>query len=126
MKEQQQQIIESYVHAYNQFDLEGMTKDLTDEVVFENVSNGNVDLRTEGLAQFKQQAASAKQYFKERKQSITSWRFSESTVEINIDYHATLAMDLPNGLKSGDKLELTGTSVFEFADGKIKKITDKS
>ena len=49
MKEQQKRVIENYIKSYNDFDINGMTKDLTDNVVFENVSNGNVDLRTKGI-----------------------------------------------------------------------------
>ena len=119
-------IIEAYIKAYNSFDIEGMTKNLADDIVFENVSNGNVDLRTEGLAAFTEQAKAATQYFKERKQTIESWTLQDSIVEIGISYQAILAIDLPNGLKVGDTLELTGTSIFKFSDEKIKHITDKS
>ena len=68
MEEKQKSIIENYVNSYNQFDVSGMTNDLSDDVVFENISNGNVDLRTEGLQAFKEQAETAKQYFNQRKQ----------------------------------------------------------
>lgn len=126
MKEQQKQIVESYVRAYNSFDIDGMIKNLDEHIVFENISNGKVDLRTKGLKDFRQQAESAKKYFKQRQQTIESWELSDSYVIINIDYKAILAIDLPNGLKSGDTLKLKGQSEFEFSDGKITKITDKS
>ena len=126
MEEQQKQIVESYVSAYNNFDIDGMIKNLDENIVFENISNGKVDLRTEGLIDFRQQAESAKQYFKQRKQTIESWEFRDSIAMVNINYKAILAIDLPNGLKAGDTLELKGKSEFEFVDGKIKRITDKS
>ena len=126
MQEQQKRVIKSYIKSYNDFDIDGMTKDLTEDVVFENNTNGNVDLRTEGIQEFIKQAELAKQYFKQRKQTIVSWEFSNSEVIIGIDYKAVLAMDLPNGLKTGDTLELKGESVFEFENQKIKRITDKS
>lgn len=126
MEESQKQIIESYVNAYNNFDIDGMTQNLDENIVFENISSGKVDLRTEGLDDFKRQAESAKQYFKQRKQIIESWELSDSIVVINIDYKAILTIDLPNGLKSGDTLTLKGKSEFEFVDGKIKRISDKS
>ena len=103
-----------------------MIKNLADDVVFENVSNGKVDLRTEGLEAFKKQAESAKQYFVQRKQTIESWEFNNIKVSIDINYEAVLATDLPNGLKAGDTLNLKGISEFEFESGQIKKITDKS
>ena len=126
MKEQQRQIIEDYVNSYNNFDIEGMTKNLDQNIIFKNISNGKIDLRTDGLNDFKKQAETAKQYFKTRKQTIKHWEFNGSKVLIYIDYKAILALDLPNGLKTGDTLELKGISEFEFANGKIKSITDKS
>lgn len=126
MKAQEKLIIENYIHAYNNFNIEGMTQNVDKGIVFENITNGKVDLRTEGLEAFQQQAESATQYFSERKQTIQSWDSQESKVVIEIDYKATLAIDLPNGLKKGDVLELKGKSEFEFLDGKIIGITDKS
>ncbi len=126
MKEQQRDIIENYIKSYNDFDIVGMTKNLSKDVIFENVSNGNVALRTEGITEFKKQAESAKHYFTKRKQTIEFWEFDNSKVSVEIVYTATLAIDLPNGLKTGNTLELKGKSEFEFESGKIKSITDKS
>ena len=126
MKEQQQSIIEQYVQAYNEFDSDGMTKHLDEDIVFENINNGQVDLRTDGLEAFKQHAEAAKQYFKERKQSVKSWLFEGQTVTIEIDYKAVLAVDLPNGLKADEVLELKGSSIFEFKDQMIVRLTDIS
>jgi len=126
MKEQQKQIVENYVTSYNNFDIDGMIANLDENVVFENISNGKVDLRTEGLDQFKKQAETAKEYFRQRKQTIEDWKFSDSIVSIKINYQAILDIDLPNGLKSGDSLNLKGKSIFKFNEGKIVKITDES
>jgi hypothetical protein len=126
MKEQQKQIVENYVTSYNNFDIDGMIANLDENVIFENISNGKVDLRTEGLDQFKKQAETAKGYFRQRKQTIEDWKFNDSSVSITINYEAILNIDLPNGLKSGDSLNLKGKSVFEFNEGKIVKITDES
>ena len=126
MNEEQKKIIENYVNSYNKLDVNGMTMDLDEKVVFENISNEKVDLRTEGIKDFKQQAESAIKYFEERKQTIESWDFRDNKVFLKIDYKAVLAMDLPNGLKKGDTLKLRGQSEFEFWDGKIIRIADKS
>jgi hypothetical protein len=126
MNESKKKVIENYVNSYNNFDIAGMTNDLHQNVVFENVSNEKVDFRTEGLEEFKSQAEKAKQYFDKRTQTIESWEFNDSKVQITINYKAILAIDLPNGLKKGDALELKGKSEFEFDNGKILRITDKS
>ena len=122
---QKKEIIEQYISAYNSFDVLAMVKDLDDDIVFENISNDVVGLRTEGIDAFRQQAEAAKQYFTQRTQRIESWQFKDSVVTINIDYHAILFIDLPNGLKKGDPLEMKGHSEFEFRNEKIVKIVDR-
>lgn len=126
MNDIQKKIIERYIRAYNSFDVEGMTCELQAEVIFENVSNGNVDLSTHGIDAFREQAEAARGYFTRREQKITSWNFHDGTVTVDIDYEAALAVALPNGLKAGDLLRLKGQSVFEFRSNKITKIQDRS
>ncbi len=126
MDDQKKAIIENYVNSYNNFDISGMIKDLSDDIVFENIANGNLNLRTEGILAFEEQAIAAKQYFTVRKQTIESWDNLDSGITIAISYKATLAIDLPNGLKAGDSLDMKGESNFEFKNGVITRITDKS
>ena len=126
MQTLQQQIVEHYVNSYNSFDVAGMLKNLDQDIIFENMSNGVVDLRTDGIEDFRIQAEAATQYFKERTQKIVSWTCSDTTVTIMIDYKAILNMDLPNGKKKGDTLEMKGQSQFEFKNDRIVRILDVS
>ncbi|MEL7530585.1 MAG: nuclear transport factor 2 family protein [Bacteroidota bacterium] len=124
--ESQQAIIEHYVEAYNRFDVDAMVRDLAPEILFQNVSNGKVDLELKGLSAFLQQAETAKAIFQERQQRITDWEFAGDTVSVKIDYMGVVALDLPNGLKAGDRLELQGQSEFRFAEGKIIQLIDRA
>ncbi|HEY1055813.1 MAG TPA: nuclear transport factor 2 family protein [Emticicia sp.] len=124
--EQREQIIQHYIESYNNFDIEGMLKDLDENVQFENISNGEVNLSTKGLAALKEQAEKAKAFFSSRKQIIKSFQHTDNKAEIEIDYHAVLAIDFPNGLKKGDELNLKGKSIFVFDGSKIIAITDIS
>ena len=108
MQNEQKQIIENYVNSYNNFDVKGMIRDLDQDIVFENYTGDTLDLEIEGLDGFIKQAESATSFFKERKQTITSWQFDTDLVRITIDYEGILAVDLPNGMKSGDTLQLKG------------------
>lgn len=126
MEEEQKQIIVAYITAYNNFDTAGMAKHLDENVVFENMSNGEVTLRTTGLAAFINQAETAKGYFKEREQTITSWTFSGNQVKVDISYRGVLQVDIPNGPKSGETLNLTGRSEFELLNGRIISLKDFS
>lgn len=121
-----EQIIKNYIEGYNQFDVEKMIADLSNDIIFENVTNGEVNMSLNGIEQFKEQAEQAKNYFSSRTQTITTFHHFESITEIEIDYQAVLAMNFPNGMKQGDELNLKGKSVFEFSDDKISKLIDIS
>lgn len=122
---QKEQLITSYVKAYNAKDVSAMLANLAENMVFENQSNGEITMRLEGLEAFRQQAEEAKTLFTEREQTITGFQHSDDDqTEITISYKATLAKDLPNGMKKGDVLELSGKSVFTFSGNKIVKLED--
>lgn len=121
-----EKIIQNYIDGYNQFNIDKMVTDFDDNVVFENIQNGEINLSLSGLVAFREQADQAVNYFSTRKQTIKSFKHSDIETEIEIEYYAVLAMDFPNGLKSGQELNLTGKSIFKFLDNKIIKITDIS
>ncbi len=103
-----------------------MVTDFDENIVFENIQNGEINMSLTGLAEFRQQAEQAKAYFSKRTQKIKSFVHSEITTEIEINYNAILAMDFPNGLKKGHELNLVGRSIFEFSADKIIQLTDIS
>lgn len=117
-------IIAHYIESYNNFDVQGMISDLDQHVIFENSTNGKVDLQLIGKDVFEQHAEKVKQYFRARNQKIVSWHFEKNLIRLDIQYSAVLAMDLSNELKAGDVLELSGKSEFVIEEGKIKSIRD--
>lgn len=124
--EQLSEIIQNYIKAYNNFDVQGMINNLHEDVIFKNILNGEVNLTTNGKLAFQEQALQATQYFKTRQQSITNIVFTNEIAKISIDYRGIIAFDLPNGWKEDDKIELQGKSIFRFTDDKIIEITDIS
>jgi hypothetical protein len=117
-------IIENYIIGYNGFDIERMVENFHEEVVFENISEGKVTLSLAGLQAFKEQAQHAISYFSSRKQVIKSFDHRENQTSVTLDYSAILAIDLPNGMNKGSKLELQGISIFHFSGDKIIKLVD--
>ncbi|MGE8426709.1 MAG: nuclear transport factor 2 family protein [Sphingobacterium sp.] len=114
-----------YVEAYNQMDTENMIADFSDDIIFQNVMNGEKTMELQGIEEFKKQAIEALSYFNERDQSVESITHNSSGTEISIAYRAIAAMDFPNGLKKGEEISLNGKSIFEFSDdGKIIRLTD--
>ncbi len=120
------EIIEGYVGAYNRFDIEGMLINVDRDVTFENVTGGDVDLHTDGIEELRQQAEDSRNSFSRRKQVITGMKFRDQEVEVSIDFCGTLAIDLPGGMKAGDKVELKGKTIFRFKGDRIDSITDIS
>jgi hypothetical protein len=125
-KELREKIIDNYIKAYNNFDVDSMLADVDESISFENISNGEANVTLAGIAAFKEQATQATKLLKSRQQTITAVEHSTDHTEVNIAYHAVLAIDLPNGLKAGDELNLTGKSIFKFDGDKISSITDIS
>lgn len=122
-----EEIIQEYVNAYNNKDVDKMIENLADDVLFENISNHEVTLSIRGKDAFREQAIAALSYFSARKQTILRTQHKGNTVEIYIDYEAIAAIDFPNGIKKGDEVKIMGRSIFEFArSGKIIKLTDIS
>ncbi|UOQ78740.1 nuclear transport factor 2 family protein [Hymenobacter sp. 5516J-16] len=122
----QKHLIESYIEAYNRFDVAGMVRHLHEDVVFRNIAGGEVNVTTTGKEAFRQQATQALQYFSQREQRATNWQVADNRVEVLLDYSAVAAIDFPNGLNAGDTLRLQGKSVFHFANGQIISIDDIS
>ena len=123
---EREKVIKNYIEGYNSFDIDKMVADLGENIEFENISNGETNVSCIGLPAFRKQAEQAKHYFSKRMQTIKSFRHLSDETEIDIDYYAVLAVDLPNGLKKGNELKLKGRSIFKFQGDKIIKLTDFS
>ena len=121
-----EKLIEAYLTAYNEKNVEGMMELLDEQVVFENFSSGEKTHSIEGKTAFKIQAEEALAYFSSRKQSIESILHKEEETEVEISYWAIAAMDFPNGIKKGQEIKLKGKSIFRFSEEKISAIIDYS
>ncbi len=119
-------LVREYITAYNRFDVAAMLRCLHQEVVFQNISAGSVNLTTRGKAEFQAQAERVLPLFRQREQRVTNLLLTDNRAEATIAYHAVLAVDLPNGLKAGDELNLEGKSIFDFRDGLLVAIQDIS
>lgn len=120
------EIIGNYVEAYNSFDVLGMIKLLHKDILFKNFVSGEIDMETKGTREFRKLAEKSTEIFVTRRQTIIDCNAIDDKIEAVIDYEGVLAVDLPNGLKIGDKLQLKGKSVFRIEEGKISLIEDYS
>jgi hypothetical protein len=119
-------VIENYIEAYNNHNIDEMLSEMDDNIIFTNISGGKINLQTRGITELRSAAITALEFFRERSQTITNMKFEDDKVEINIVFRAVTAVDFPDGLKAGNAVELQGTSVFKFRNNKITELTDIS
>jgi len=117
-------IVEHYIDAYNRMDVDAMLEVVHPNVEFQNIVAGVVNASTSGVAELEALARQSLALFSERRQVIESFEVQGSRAAAAIAFRAVVARDLPNGLKKGQVLTLSGRSEFEFKDGAISKITD--
>ena len=122
----QRELIERFIAAYNAFDIDGMVAHLSLDVRFENYSGDNLTVATNGITEFRQLAEQSKSLFSERAQRISSIQFDGGTAIVTIEYRGRFAVDVPDGPRAGEVIELRGTSEYSFRDGRIMKIIDRS
>jgi len=119
-------LVRKFIAAYNSLNVESMLSYLHPEIEFKNISNGVENAHTKGIEEFKGLANNSIQLFKEREQSITSYTESDDEVNVEINFRGILAIDLPDGFKSGETLVMTGKSTYIFKDNLIILLVDES
>jgi len=123
---EQVQVIQHYIDAYNAFDVDGMLKLLSPEVRFENWSGAHLTAEASGIAAFRQLAEQARTMFSEREQRVTAVKQDGDCVTVSIAYRGRLAIDIPDGPRAGTVLDLNGESAFAFDGRLISRIVDRS
>jgi len=118
--------ISRYIDAYNAFDIDSMLEVLDPDIRFENISAGEVNAKTSGKAEFENLARQSARIFAHRKQTIRAITIEGEKAFAEIEFEGVLAQDLPNGLRTGEKIALRGTSEFVFKNGLISLIIDRS
>ncbi|MCB2145182.1 MAG: nuclear transport factor 2 family protein [Deltaproteobacteria bacterium] len=125
-EDSQKAVIEGYIAAYNAFDVDGMLAFIHPKVVFKNITGDGVNAQATGVDELRTLAEQSKSLFSSRCQEITSFSSDGAAAAVDIKFEGVLAIDLPNGMKAGDILRVTGRSEFQFREGKLFKIIDFS
>jgi len=119
-------LIARYIDAYNSFDIERIMEVVHSDIEFVNFSGEEVTASASGWSEFRSLAEQSKRLFASRKQTITKFEHGGEGALVEIIFTGVLAEDLPNGMKAGETLRLTGRSELEFRDGKICRLYDYS
>lgn len=121
-----QRAVEAYIAAYNARNVEGMLEHLGDEIRFVNRSKEEVTLETEGLDAFREAAEQAAEVFSSRLMMPLGFHFGDDVTSVLVDFSGVLAVDLPDGPKAGERLQLRGETIFTFCDDRIVAIEDRA
>ncbi len=119
-------LIERYLAAYNAFDVDSMLALLSQDIRFENYCGNVLTAEATGRDEFRRLAERASTLFSEREQRIAALQFNHDAAIATIDYHGTLAMDIPEGPVAGTVIDLQGSSEFSFDHDRIVRIVDRS
>jgi len=119
-------LIDRYLDAYNRLDVDAMLLTLHPAIVFENYAGGQRTLRTQGLADFDRLARSTLPLFSARRQVIAGYHEQGDTAWAEIQFDGTFALDLPNGVRAGQRIAMPGRSEYRMHDGLLVYIADHS
>ena len=119
-------IINRYIQSYNDRDIEGMLDCVTEDVIFENISNASQSMRLEGRDQMGEVARLSGNAFSYRRQRLINLIIGEGKASAEIEFEGKAAVDLPNGVKAGETVKIRGASFFEFRGRLLSRIADYS
>jgi steroid delta-isomerase-like uncharacterized protein len=117
-------IIETYIRAYNDKDVDAMMALFVPDVRFESVSNGTGVVRAETREELRDLARQSAAMFAERRQVATRWIESGDDVAVEIDFRCRLSVDIPDAARAGEEMTLRGASFFTIRDGRIARLVD--
>ena len=119
-------VINRYLACYNARDIDGMLDCVTEDVVFENISNTGQSMRLDGKDMMRQVAELSGNAFSYRRQRLVNIVSGGGKAAAEIEFEGKAAVDLPNGVKSGETVKIRGASFFEFRGDLLCRIADYS
>ncbi len=98
--DEQKGLIERFIGAYNDFDVDRMVAFMHPNCVFQNVSGQEITASTKGLAEFRELAEQSKALFSSRCQNALRFEFQGEKVTVHIAFEGVLKANLPKGLSA--------------------------
>ncbi len=120
------EVIARYIASYNARDIDGMIDCVTDDVVFENISNSGQSMRLDGKDMMRQVAELSGNAFSYRRQRLVNVVTGAGKAAAEIEFEGKAAVDLPNGIRAGETVKIRGASFFEFRGNLLCRIADYS
>jgi ketosteroid isomerase-like protein len=118
-------IVSAYLDAYNRLDVDSMLDCISEDVIFENVSNSGPSLHIEGRKDFAELARQAANAFHSRRQGVRNFISTGDRVALEIDWEGTPKIDMGT-FKAGVQMHMRGASFLTIIDDKLTHIIDLS
>ncbi len=119
-------VIARYIACYNARDIDGMLAFVTNDVVFENVSNSGQSMRLDGKEMMRQVAELSGNAFSYRRQRVLNLISGDNKAAAEVEFEGKAAVDLPNGVRAGETVKVRGASFFEFRGNLLCRVADYS
>ncbi len=119
-------VIAKYIACYNNRDIDGMISFVTEDVVFENISNAGQSMRLEGKTAMRQVAELSGNAFSYRRQRIVNIVSTGTKAAAEVEFEGKAAVDLPTGVAAGETVKIRGASFFEMRGGLLARVADYS
>ncbi|MEM1105239.1 MAG: nuclear transport factor 2 family protein [Pseudomonadota bacterium] len=121
-----EELITQYITCYNNRDIDGMIACVSDDVVFENISNSGQSMRLEGKQAMRQVAELSGNAFSYRRQRLVNMVSADAKAAAEIEFEGKAAVDLPTGVMAGESVKIRGASFFELRAGLLSRVADYS
>ena len=126
LREQQKvprKIIRDFINSCNKFEIDGIFKNLEENIIFEKRINWQTKLRVEGIKKLKEYIKSPNQELCSRNLRIrSSWNFNSSNVTIGIKHFPVS----PANEKEMKNVQHYGQIIFVFKGDKISSIIEEN
>lgn len=117
----QKELIDIYLSGMSSFNIKKILLPLHSKIVFENYTNGELQLKVEGQKKFKKIAQRGAEMYTKRTQEILSIEHEEDKSTLLVNYSWTFKIDLGDK-KAGQTVNQTGKAIYHFKDDRISKI----
>lgn len=114
-------LVQDWARLFSPQELDSLMELFTDDVIYEDVTQGAVNVGKTALRAF---AESLLQVFPDVALELSSTFTTATHGGAEWVMRGTQTGDLPELAATGKRLALRGASIFEFAEGRIRRVSD--
>lgn len=116
-------LVNSFVVAFSKFDIKALEPLLSDNIIFKNISQGEILEEASNKIEFALILEQAKILFSNRDIKIQAVNIKENIIEVDTQIEATMAISTPDGLRAGQDISYKATLVITLEQNLISKLS---